>query len=271
MKTKRGFTLIELLVVIAIIALLMSILMPALAQVRKQAKDMACQMNLKQLGSLFSMWLTDHENTFMWGKSSTEPDKWVMALRPYYNGVLRTVETPREFKIRFCPSAMKFIKEGAKQPFAAWQILPQAGNPDRYLNYYWDGSFGSNSWIYYGEGSGFANYWKNANVKHSDQIPLMLDSAFFGGFPQDTDPYPEYSGELTGATATGKYMKQFCIDRHGGAVNALFLDFSVRSVGLKELWTFKWHRSFDVCNDQTMCKKGTQVTWPDWLKKFKDY
>ena len=55
MNNRKGFTLVELLVVIAIIALLMSILMPALARVRKQAKSVICMTNLKQWGSVFEM------------------------------------------------------------------------------------------------------------------------------------------------------------------------------------------------------------------------
>ncbi len=51
----KGFTLIELLVVIAIIALLMGILMPALAKVRKQVRGAACLSQIKQWSLIWSM------------------------------------------------------------------------------------------------------------------------------------------------------------------------------------------------------------------------
>ena len=56
MRRGKGFTLIELLVVIAIIALLMGILMPALARVKAQAKDVACKGRLKQWTLIFAMY-----------------------------------------------------------------------------------------------------------------------------------------------------------------------------------------------------------------------
>lgn len=61
---RKGFTLVELLVVIAIIALLMGILMPALAQVRRLAYRMMCGTNLKGLGSAIYTYLQDNDEDF---------------------------------------------------------------------------------------------------------------------------------------------------------------------------------------------------------------
>jgi prepilin-type N-terminal cleavage/methylation domain-containing protein len=54
MRAKAGFTLTELLAVIAIIALLMAILVPSLQRVRRQAKAVRCQSNLRQWGTVWS-------------------------------------------------------------------------------------------------------------------------------------------------------------------------------------------------------------------------
>ncbi|MHC4259824.1 MAG: type II secretion system protein [Planctomycetota bacterium] len=59
---RQGFTLIELLVVIAIIALLMSILMPALARVKELANRVVCGANLSGIGKACGIYGNDDEN-----------------------------------------------------------------------------------------------------------------------------------------------------------------------------------------------------------------
>jgi prepilin-type processing-associated H-X9-DG protein len=89
-----------------------------------------------------------------------------------------------------------------------------------------------------------------------DGWPLSSDTAQQNRLDGDWDPQ----------------MGQYCLDRHRKYTNCLFMDFSVRQVGLKELWTLKWSRTFNTAGPWTKAGKAQRTgDWPAWIKSYPDY
>jgi prepilin-type N-terminal cleavage/methylation domain-containing protein/prepilin-type processing-associated H-X9-DG protein len=100
-KYKSGFTLIELLVVISIIALLLSIIMPALTKAREQAKKIVCASHLKEMAYGMHLYAVTYKNTF---PATFMPGN----LSPFYPGFSHWHQLVMEFaeskKLLRCPS-----------------------------------------------------------------------------------------------------------------------------------------------------------------------
>ncbi len=267
MEKQKAFTLIELLVVIAIIALLMAILMPALQRVKKQARAVACQANLHEWALAFAMYTDDNNGLLMDGYGGGINGTWVGALRPYY----------QEPKIRVCPTATKPMSKGARGMFAAWGVFgtglasdhPGWTGPKEEGDY---GSFGMNELAYdTPPGAGRSeDRWRTVNIKGAAEIPLLFDCVWYDVYPGSTDHPPEYPGDVVKSGGVGE-MKRVCINRHNGYINGLFMDWSVRKIGLKELWFLNWHRGYNTSGSWTKAGLVQPSDWPEWMRKFKDY
>ncbi|MBN1806634.1 MAG: type II secretion system protein [Sedimentisphaerales bacterium] len=266
MMRRRGFTLIELLVVIAIIALLMAILMPALNRVKKQAQSVACQAKLKQWGLAFKLYTDEHDGYFNEGWGKDETTLFPNALRSYYKG---------DDSMLLCPTATREMLNdmdwGTFKAAVRTLSTPEGGSR-RYVF-----SYNINSWTNYmhaARGDRLEEwFWKNVNnAKNQNKIPVIGDGTWHDAWPRHTDtPSPAMDAFGIGDQGTSGEMNHFCIDRHNGFCNLLFMDWSVRNVGLKELWTLKWHRDFNTSGPWTRAG-GVQVSdWPVWLQRYKDY
>ena len=252
-----GFTLIELLVVIAVIALLLAVLLPALGRVRRHARTAACQSNLRQWGIALHVYTSTHDGKLPPEDLDNSGDHTLGLWRRALWGSLRRDE------IWLCPAATRVVGSGEKVgTFNAWREGTTL-----------IGSYGGNVIV------GFPRFsspfrWDSADVKGAQYIPFFFDCTTPVFIPRISLPCglgdpPAQEGMEDPARLTN--VHEVCINRHGGGINMVFVDSSVRRVGLKELWTLKWYPQYDTANRWTKAGGVQPEDWPQWMRGFKDY
>jgi len=274
-----GFTFVELLVVISIIALLMAVLLPALQWARGQAKAMVCQATLRQWGMALAACTEDHQGRFptdgLWllrgailsGKDANEPQD------SFHHFPTRDIAC--------CPTATRspgniFAGDGVRtnafyygyvqgshgSAFTAWEITIPAPA--------FQGSYGFNRWLFFRFSDSMLRDGRAnpdlLSLRGRTDTPVLLDAKFPWCSPtaNESPPWGPDSPFDPG-------FNSLCMNRHSAYVNGLFLDWSVRPVGLKELWTLKWYDEFDTAGRWTKAGGATPEDWPKWMRPLRDY
>jgi prepilin-type N-terminal cleavage/methylation domain-containing protein/prepilin-type processing-associated H-X9-DG protein len=242
----RGFTLIELLVVIAILALLLSILIPALRKAKDLAVSVVCMNNLHQLGTGMAMYTASNNDKTM--KLLHDGNNyWFHEIAPYL-GDWDYKENPESnlqgvMKVAFCPKS----KRPLDNPTTGQQWYGSSTSSWRVFNT--EGGYGLNLWflpkgVY--EGSFPAKYYWNKYSESTSDVPVFGDSIWVGAWPDGADKIPpdiEGKGYPGFPHAMGYFMGRFCVNRHYHKINMSFADGHCEAIQLEKLWSLRWHNN----------------------------
>ncbi len=234
MRKRDGFTLIELLVVISIIAVLMSIMMPALAKVREQAKTTICKTRIKDIGNAVGIYSNDYPDKLP--DSQWYYCRWMHKLAPYYE-----ISTEGDdaygtwgvysWTVYRCPTQEKYAPDN---------VTTEAKGAG--------GIFGYNRFFTAEANAEYFMWRKLSTLKNTSSLPLFgdtnaeLDTKYgqYGGgmhYGGVREVFPHHSALKYGWKEVNYVNNLGPALNHAGKMNHLMADLHCETLGMND-WVF---------------------------------